>query len=178
MGGEEFLANEYPDAVRAKLAHEGKVENGKKMLCDGELLCGCLKVIALPGHSDDSAAVLDTRTNTLVCADCLQLWGIGKYGTGISFAKAYLESIEKVRKLDVENIIASHNYAPLGAYAIGKEAVGKYLDECEKYIFVLKDFTEKHSDLAFDKMAELYNTENPDLPRLGAHTFEAIAKEL
>lgn len=178
MGGEEFLAKEYPDAIRAKLVHDGKIENGKKVLCDGDIICDCLKIVTLPGHSDDSAAILDTRTNTLVCADCLQLWGIGKYGTGVSLAKAYLESIEKVRKLDVENIIASHCYAPLGAHAFGKEAVKKYLDECEKYISVLKSFAEKHSDLAFDKMAELYNAENPDMPKMGAHTFEAIAKEL
>lgn len=178
MGGEEFLAKEYPDALRAKRLHNGKVEEGKKVLCDGDVLCGNLKVVALPGHSDDSMAIFDTRTKTLVCADCLQLWGIGKYGTGISFAKDYLESIGKVRKLGVENIIASHNYAPLGAFAFGKDAVTKYLDECEQYVFALKAYAAKHSELPFDKMAEQYNSENPDKPKISAYTFEVISKEL
>ena len=178
MGGEEFLAKEYPEAIRAKMPHGGSVEIGKKALCDGEKITENVVAVHLHGHSDDAMALFDTRTKTLVSADSLQLWGIGIYGTGICSAKEYLKSIQKVRDLDPENIIASHEYAPLGSCAFGKEAVKKYLDECEKYIFVLKEYAEKHKELSFEDIAKNYKAENPDVPTVSAYTFETCTKDI
>ena len=80
---------------------------------------------------------------------------MGRYGTGVSDAESYINSIEKLRKFGVENIITSHEYVPLGFLAIGKEAVAKYLDECEKYIYVLKDFANKHKDIPYSKEPQI-----------------------
>ena len=176
MGGEKYLAEAYPDALRLKMPHNGKVEEGKKALNDGEMIDGVVKAVSLPGHTDDAIGLFDTRTKTLVSADCLQLYGIGKYGTGVGDGPAYFASVRKARALDPEIVVAAHDYAPLGCVAVGKEAVKEYIDECEKYIFVLKNFAECHSDLSFDEIATLYREENKKLPLVGAYTFEAFSK--
>lgn len=176
MGGEEYLAKAFPKAKRAKMPHDGKVEDGKKAFCDGETVAEFIKVISLPGHTDDSAALFDTRTKTLVTADCMQLYGIGKYGTGITDADTYLSSVKKAKELCAENLIASHEYAPFGCTAFGKEKVEEYLDECEKYVFVLKKFAQAHAELSFDELAKLYKEENKRLPTISAHTFEVLSR--
>lgn len=176
MGGEKFIAEEYPEADRIKLAHNATEDEGKRIANDGEMLFDTIRVVAMPGHSDDALALYDTRTKTLVCADCLQLWGIGRYGVGLYDAKKYLESLEKISELDIENIIASHNYHPHGAYAFGKEKVKEYIEECKKYICVLKEYAENNNALSFEEIAEKYKSENPTLPTINAHTFKLCSE--
>ncbi len=131
MGGINALHRAFPDAKVCKLPPVGEVAAA---LTDGALLLNRFQIVHLPGHSVDSMAVLDTKTNTLLTGDCLQLRGIGKYRNGVTDRAAYLESIQRIRALGVEHIIASHDYDPLGQFANGSEEVQAYLDESEQAI--------------------------------------------
>lgn len=102
-----------------------------RTLSDGEILLGRLQVVSLPGHSSHSVAYLDLPTKTLLSGDCLQLAGVGKYVHGIAYPERYLCSIERLRGMSIERIVASHDYVPLGCWAEGADAVTRYLDECE-----------------------------------------------
>lgn len=178
MGGEVFLAEKYPNAKRGKIARNDEDMTGKIPLSDKDVIFDCIEIVSLPGHCEDALALFDKRTSTLVSGDCLQLCGVGRYGTGVFDATSYIKSIEKLRGSSVENIITSHEYVPFGFLAIGKEAVAKYLDECEKYIYVLKDFANKHKDLPYKEIASLYNSENKNLPPVGAYTFKTVAEDI
>ncbi len=178
MGGEQFLAKIYPEAIRTKYPRIGDDMSQKRALSDGNLLFSTIETVHLPGHCSDAIALFDKRTKTLVSADCLQLCGVGRYGTGLENAAEYLESIRRLKEMDIENIIASHEYVPLGSCAFGKDAVEQYLDECEAYVFELAAFIMAHRELSFDDISGLYNSENPHLPPIGAYSFRNIAENI
>ena len=101
-------------------------------LTDGELIGGRLQAVSLPGHTDHSVGFLDLKTNTLLSGDCLQLEGVGKYRNGIGYPSLYIESCEKLKKMNISRIVTAHEYDPLGSIANGKDEVEKYLDLCIK----------------------------------------------
>ena len=87
-------------------------------------------MVYLPGHTDHSVGFLDLETKTLLSGDCLQLEGIGKYRNGIGFPYLYIESCEKLEKMNISRIVTAHEYDPLGSIADGEAEVEKYLDLC------------------------------------------------
>ena len=100
----------------------------------GEILLGVLRVVCIPGHTTDSAALLDTRDGTLISGDCLQLYGIygsGLWGSNINFPAAHKNAIRKLRKMEIQSIVPAHDYHPLGMHYVGKEQVSTALDACE-----------------------------------------------
>lgn len=99
-------------------------------LTDGELIGGRLQAVSLPGHTQNSVGFLDLKTNTLLSGDCLQLEGVGKYRNGIGYPSLYIESCEKLKKMNISRIVTAHEYDPLGSIANGKDEVEKYLDLC------------------------------------------------
>ena len=101
-------------------------------IADGELLLGRLQTVALSGHSTHAVGYFDLPTKTLISGDCLQQAGVGKYVDGIGDPSAYLASIERLRAMSIERIVASHDYVPLGAIADVYDAVARYLDVCEQ----------------------------------------------
>lgn len=101
-------------------------------LHDGDILFGGLKVVHLPGHTTDSIGYLDTKTKTLLSGDCLQLLGVGKYRGGVRYPELYLESIGRLEKMDIERIVAAHEYDPLGSVAEGSASVLHYLRTCKE----------------------------------------------
>lgn len=104
-----------------------------KRLKDGETVLGDLQVIVLPGHTKDSCGFFDKKSKTLMSGDCLQLKGIGKYRYGVGNKEKYLESVKRLKGMDISLIIAAHEYDPLGSIAAGDEAVEKYLDKCIEF---------------------------------------------
>ena len=88
-GGLPALLEAFPDLCIVSQSMGLQQQYGEKHFWsprDGEMLLGCLRVVSIPGHTADSAALLDTRTGTLLCGDCLQLHGIfgmGKWGANI-----------------------------------------------------------------------------------------------
>ena len=127
-GGLARLAELFPTA--AVRALEPLSLSRYTPLADGEMLAGDLQTVHLPGHTSHSVGYLDRRTKTLLSGDCLQLGGIGKYRNGIKYPTFYLESIEKLRAMDIGRIVAAHEFDPLGSLAEGSEAVARYLNEC------------------------------------------------
>ena len=99
-------------------------------IVDGELFLNCLTSVSLPGHTQNSVGYLDTRTNTLLSGDCLQLKGVGKYRNGIAYVDHYINSIYKLQQMKLDRIIAAHEYDPLGSVASGRDAVEAYLNLC------------------------------------------------
>ncbi|MBE6536852.1 MAG: MBL fold metallo-hydrolase [Ruminococcaceae bacterium] len=129
-GGAAALLNEMPN-LKPRAAF--RVEHPEfSYLADGEIVGDRLLTLMLPGHTENSIALFDMKTKTLLSADCLQLKGIGKYRNGIAFPTLYRKSIERLKRIDVHRIVAAHEYDPLGSIAEGKAEVLKYLDECLK----------------------------------------------
>ena len=127
-GGIGAMMKKYPSA---KVLHFGRQWSDIEAV-DGEIVLVRFKLVALKGHSDDGMAILDTKTNSLVSGDALQVWGVDRWRTYFTDYDLYIETLEKVRELDVGTIIAAHEYEPCGYIAEGKEKVAVFLDECRK----------------------------------------------
>ncbi len=127
-GGAARLSELLPRATVASAFSRG--ENGSLKLSGGEMLLDRLQVVSLPGHTVDSIAFLDVETKTLLSGDCLQLYGVGKYKKGVGHRDLYRGSIDRLRQMDIERIVAAHEYDPLGSLAEGKQAVRTYLEVC------------------------------------------------
>lgn len=139
-----------------------------------------LRLLLIPGHAPDCAAVLDTRSNTLLTGDCLQVYGIygsGEWGTNINMQSAHRQALQKLRTCPVETIIASHDYHPYGYIAEGKPAVELYYAGCEKALDSVSKAVSEHPDLDDAALAAWY-TETTGLPRTGAHVFAAARREM
>ncbi len=142
---------------------------------DGQLLTKDLQIITVPGHSADSAALLDLRTNTLVSGDCLQSYGI--YGSGawygnVRLPKAHYEAIEKLRKYPIETIATAHDYHPCGMLSFGKQAVTERLDSCIGALERIREFINANPDLDDEQIAGLSN--DGTLPRVAPHVVTAL----
>lgn len=131
-GGAVRLLELLPDAVIGSSFCQEECRSSK--LVDGDIVIDRLQVVALPGHTLDSIAFFDIKTKTLLSADCLQLYGVGKYRRGVGYRDSYRNSIHKLRQMDVAKIVAAHEYDPLGSVAEGKVEVDRYLDTCLKAI--------------------------------------------
>ncbi len=126
-GGIGAMITKYPNAkvISMKDKWGDLSHNGDILLCR-------FKLIHLKGHSDDGLAILDIKTNSLISGDTLQAWGVDRWKTYFTDYTLYIETLEKVRCLDVDTIIAAHEYEPCGYIAAGKEEVSIFLDECKK----------------------------------------------
>lgn len=142
---------------------------------EGETLLGVLRAVRIPGHTLDSAAILDTRTQTLLSGDCLQLFGIygsGKWGANIRYPAEHAAALGRLRKMDIENILAAHDYHPYGRQYRGKEAVGAALDACMEPLMKIARLIVENPELNDEEISEKYNAEG--LPTLGAHVAAAV----
>lgn len=183
-GALKYVAGAYP---KAKI-YAGDGEYFEKqgicgVMCagDGMKISENLTLYRFCGHSHDCTAILDGRTSTLLTADAFQGYGILRYGVYGNVGQ-WLDSIDRAKALDVENLITSHDYFPDGQTAFGKAQVKKYLDRCcdcfkEIYVYIKKSQNEGAFDLK--AIAEKYNAERkakfPNHPTIGAD-FMGIVK--
>ena len=147
---------------------------------DNETVLHDLRLILIPGHAPDCAAVLDTRSNTLLTGDCLQVYGIygsGKWGTNITMQSAHRKALQKLRTYPVETLIASHDYHPYGYIAEGKAAVEQYYTGCAEAVDAVWKAVQEHPDMTDTALSEWY-TGTTGLPETGAHVFAAARREL
>lgn len=127
-GGITHLSERLPwAAVRTSFAHP--LTKGA-LLREGEILLGMLQTVYLPGHTAQSVGFLDLRKRTLLSGDCLQLAGVGKYRSGILLRDDYVASMERLRTMGIERIVAAHEFDPYGSIAEGRDEVERYLDAC------------------------------------------------
>lgn len=181
VGGMPHLAALYPDAKLAAVSETYAArfsEKQRQILRDGDVLLGCLRVMHFPAHSWDAIAILDERTKTLLTFDCLQAQGIDRFGTGLSDVAEYIKSIERISKEKIENIVASHEYAPVGSIARGKQEISQYLAACREDIDRICDFVREHSELDSKALFSIFKEAHPDHPTVPDRTFEAVRKYL
>ena len=151
-----------------------------RLAADGEMLMDCLQVISIPGHTADSAALLDTRDGTLVCGDCLQLHGIfgqGKWGANIPHPTEHRRALERLRQMKIEMVIAAHDYHPMGQIYRGKEELSAAIEACLAPLDRIGSLIVDHPDMDDEAICALYN-EAPMTPTLGVHVVRAVRRSL
>lgn len=135
-----------------------------------------LQLVTIPGHTKDCSAVLDTRTKTMVSGDCLQSYGIrgsGTWAANIMHPAEHVVAVEKVGKLDIEQIVTAHDYDPHGYRAIGKEAVAANLEACILPLRNMQKLILEYPDLDDKALQEKYNYD-PELPKIKHQVIGAM----
>lgn len=147
-----------------------------RMPKDGDMLMEHFRVISIPGHTKNSQALLDLRTNTLITGDCLQMHGIfgsGKWGANISYPVEHLEAVKKVSEMDITLVITAHNYEPCGFMAAGKEQITACLNACAEPLMKVKDMILANPQMDDEQIAYAYNNAGK-VPVIGAHVAAGI----
>lgn len=134
--------------------------------------------LSFSGHSRDCLALYDARTSTLLSGDAVQLFGVSRWGTGVSDIDGYFAALDLLREMSIELLVTSHEYYPLGQIAAGRLAVGRYLDVSEAalreliaYYALCDNGDPEESALRF---TESKREENPDFPIQQAGAARAI----
>lgn len=177
-GGLARAAELFPDATIITRSDELK-QAYPNSHCpeDGELLLDTLQVVTIPGHTTDSAALLDLRSNTLVSGDCLQSYGI--YGSGywyanITFPAEHFAAVEKVRKLKIDTVATAHDYHPVGMISQDAESITLRLDSCLEALNRVRSIAEAHPELEPIPVAKLCN--DGTLPKVASKVIVALRK--
>ncbi len=160
-GGVARILREFPNLLQNELPKE-------------------MMKIPLPGHTEDSVAIFDARSKALITGDGLQLYGIygsGKWGASITCVSEHLEALENLEKLDIENILMSHDYHPVGNCAVGKEKVKACISECRNALFAIRDEIIKNPDLSDEEIANAYN-EKSNLPTVGGWVAQGVRRAI
>lgn len=176
-GGLCCMISQFPNADIGLMDEEALKQHPEwngKIFQSGDILLDCIKILNLPGHTSDSLGMLDMRSNTLLSGDALQLCGVGRYGTGITNADKYAETLSRLMDMNIDNIIASHDYVPLGYLAVGKENSKKYIIECMNYASKLKSFVHENRNMDIKTLTHLYNSRNQSLPPIPKTTIKSF----
>ncbi len=142
---------------------------------DGDLLCDCLELWHLPGHTPDCVGIFDRRSQTLVCADALQQRGIGRYGLSLGTVDGYLQTVDRIAARAPRAIVVSHDYLPLGAYAEG-EKVQTMLEQCRADLQEVASFVKANEGDAVT-LTQAFRYAHPDWPLLGQCTVEILLQK-
>lgn len=172
-GGAETLENPAEKATKIRTRfpkHSPAPQSWLKgvkadiLLKDGETIENRLMIIHTPGHDSDCVCWYDIPTKSIISGDSLQgngtkLQGIGFYQNLVD----YINSVSKLRKLEVENIIAGHNYDAMGDVIIGKENVHLALESCI-------DYTKKYDEF----IRNILSREDDDLEKIAIDIIKNI----
>lgn len=141
---------------------------------DQELLFGSIDALHLPGHTSDCLGLYDRRTHTLLSADALQWRGIGRYGCAVTYPDAYRKTIERIRCLMPDRILASHEYVPYGEKAEGAEQITRYLDSCLEALHEIEAFVIGHRDMDTKMITEAFRAQHQQWPLLPEITVACL----
>ncbi|MBQ4630866.1 MAG: MBL fold metallo-hydrolase [Clostridia bacterium] len=153
-----------------------------KLICpqDGDVFLDVCKVVAIPGHTADSAAILDLCSNLMITGDSLQLYGIfgsGNWMANIGLVPEHLKAIERLRALDVEAVCTAHDYHPYGWKYTGKEAISKALDACIEPLKMIAELIRQHSGCDDETIREIFNS-SQKLPTVGCGVIASVRKTM
>ena len=142
---------------------------------EGEIFLDTLRVVAIPGHTPDSAALLDLCTNTLITGDCLQSYGI--YGSGAWYGAVvlpaeHLAAMRRLRAMPLQVIATAHDYHPVGLLSQGMDAINARLDSCVGALERLRGILEANPTLDDAQLAELCN--DGKLPQVATKVIAAL----
>ena len=171
-----------PQAVIISRSAALKEQYGQRVLVpeDGMPLMNRFRVVAIPGHTDDSAALLDTETHTLITGDCLQMFGIygsGQWGANITFPTEHLRAIEKIRRLQVESLLCAHIYHPFERDIQGQEYVDRALDACVEPLMRIRHLISAHPELDDEGIRTKYH-QGECLPTVSDRVVAALRRAL
>ena len=108
---------------------------------EGDCVGDRLMVIHTPGHDSDCLCWYDKQTKTIITGDTLQ--GNGTICQGVGFYKSlpeYLATLDKLRNMDIENIINGHDYDGIGWFAQGKAQATACLDFCRARVIAYDEY--------------------------------------
>ncbi len=178
-GGTAWLLGRYPRAKAVLFSSVSPYAADRTVpAVEGEMLFERFRLLNLPGHTPDAMAVYDTVDKILLTQDCLQKRGITKYGFGVTDVAAYLASIEKVRTLAPDTIMAAHHFIPDGHMAHGKDEVERFLDTCTAVTKELGNFVSLYPAEGADVVAMRYREAYPDFPDIWGDRVETIRRWL
>lgn len=178
-GGLRPIMEAYPNAVilsRSPKLAENYADYKVEALEDGDKVLDVLQIVTIPGHTKDSAAILDTRTKTMISGDCLQLYGIfgsDDWASNIIYPALHLEALAKLRTMDIENIYTAHDYHPYGFKHEGKAAVAKVITACEEPLTLVKILIENNPELDDEAIRVKYNASGT-IPTLRARVVTEV----
>ncbi len=136
-----FPEHSNPPALALKGVEPGRLVE------DGELVGGRLRLIHAPGHDDDTVCWYDTETKTIITGDALQ--GNGTPTQGISFymyLPEYRSTLAGLMKMDIDNLITGHQYVPI-------ETVYKGADKVKECLKICADIANRNIRLVAEAMA-------------------------
>lgn len=145
---------------------------------EGEMLLDTYRVIPIVGHTADSAALLDTRTNTLITGDCLQLYGIcgsEDWAANINFPAEHVQALSKLSEMEINAIYTAHDYYPLGYFAAGRAAVADYLAACLAPLRQMKETILSDPAATDADVRALYNAQK-GIPTVREAVIKAVRK--
>ena len=145
---------------------------------EGTVLLDTYRVIPIVGHTQDSAALLDTRTNTLITGDCLQLWGIcgsEDWASNINFPTEHWQALNNLETMPIAAIYTAHDYYPLNYFAVGEEAVVRYITACREPLLRVKELILSNPEADDAAVRALYNT-TEGIPTIREAVVRAVRK--
>ncbi|HET7768277.1 MAG TPA: MBL fold metallo-hydrolase [Chloroflexota bacterium] len=94
------------------------------------------EVVHIPGHSPGSIGLYDRDRTLFFCGDALQAQGTMTQGiAGAGDREAYLSSLEKVGRLEIDHLMAAHPYLPFtDSHVRPAGEVKRYLAECRRFM--------------------------------------------
>ena len=180
-GGLSRFVVHYPKATivsRSPVLQEKYAEHPFLFPEEGTMLLDTYRVIQIVGHTQDSAALLDTRTNTLITGDCLQLGGIlgsEDWAANINFPTEHVRALARLNQIEIDAIYTAHDYYPLGYCAVGRDAVARYLDACLEPLLRVKALISEHPAASDAEIRTLYNAAE-GVPTIREAVVKAVRK--
>ena len=160
-----------------------------RLLEENELLEGRFRAISAPGHDDDCLVWIDDMTGTAFTGDSLQ--ANGTVCQGIAFYRdlaAYRQTLAKLAKENIENIVCGHDYDGIGSVLRGKANVAaalRYSEErvklyAERIAAYLKDGVPVESEpvALSEKLIREVGCGIPEKLFLALHTVSEHLKEV
>lgn len=170
MGGLNGLLQFYPDLQVVSCSAKAAEGFGGQVIADGTVLAGCLQAVLIPGHTPFAAGLLDLRSGTLITGDSLQLYGIygsGTWGACIRLPAQHMAALNKLEKMDINTLVMSHDYHPVGWLAQGKEQVQLAIQSCRDGLYRVKEILRANPQLDDQEIADLCNKDSglPTVPK-------------
>ena len=181
-GGLPYFAARYPKTVivsRSAALQEKYAGHPFHSPEEGEMLLDTYRVIPIVGHTQDSAALLDTRTNTLITGDCLQLWGIvgsEDWASNINFPTEHMKALAKLEEMPISAVYSAHDYYPMGQCATGED-VARYIAACREPLLRVKSLIAENPEANDAEIRALYNA-TEGIPTIREAVIKAVRRSV